>query len=235
MEETVDLFDHSEQTETEEAGQEEINQSEEPSEEEGKESAGSEEAMTGQEPSKANADPSEETADADSEVTEKTSKESDRKKKKDKKDRNKPDPRDAQIAELKDKVLRQQAEFINFRNRTEKEKSQMFEVGAKSMLEKMLPTIDNFERGLALLSEEQKAEPFAQGMEKTYRQMLAALESAGVKQIEAVGKPFDPNLHNAVMHVEDDSYGENIVIEDFQKGYMYRDSVLRFSMVKVAN
>ncbi|MBO4483903.1 MAG: nucleotide exchange factor GrpE [Lachnospiraceae bacterium] len=159
----------------------------------------------------------------------------DRKKKKDKKDRNRPDKRDEEIAALKDKVLRQQAEFVNFRNRTEKEKSQMFEVGAKSMLEKILPTIDNFERGLAMLTEEQKAEPFAQGMEKTYRQMLAALESAGVKQIEAVGKPFDPNLHNAVMHVEDDSVGENIVVEDFQKGYMYRDTVLRFSMVKVAN
>ena len=159
----------------------------------------------------------------------------DRKKKKDKKDRNRPDKRDEEIAALKDKVLRQQAEFVNFRNRTEKEKSQMFEVGAKSMLEKMLPTIDNFERGLAMLTEEQKAEPFAQGMEKTYRQMLAALESAGVKQIEAVGNPFDPNLHNAVMHVEDDSVGENIVVEDFQKGYMYRDTVLRFSMVKVAN
>ena len=162
-------------------------------------------------------------------------KDPDRKKKKDKKDRNRPDKRDEEIAALKDKVLRQQAEFVNFRNRTEKEKSQMFEVGAKSMLEKMLPTIDNFERGLAMLTDEQKAEPFAQGMEKTYRQMLAALESAGVKQIEAVGKPFDPNLHNAVMHVEDDSVGENIVVEDFQKGYMYRDTVLRFSMVKVAN
>lgn len=158
-----------------------------------------------------------------------------RNKKKDKRDKNRPDHRDEEIAALKDKVLRQQAEFVNFRNRTEKEKSQMFEVGAKSMLEKMLPTIDNFERGLAMLTDEQKAEPFAQGMEKTYRQMLAALESAGVKQIEAVGKPFDPNLHNAVMHVEDDSVGENIVVEDFQKGYMYRDSVLRFSMVKVAN
>lgn len=164
----------------------------------------------------------------------KTGKDNERRLKK-KKDRNRPDHRDEEIAALKDKVLRQQAEFVNFRNRTEKEKSQMFEVGAKSMLEKMLPTIDNFERGLAMLTEEQKAEPFAQGMEKTYKQMLAALESAGVKQIEAVGKPFDPNLHNAVMHVEDDSVGENIVVEDFQKGYMYRDTVLRFSMVKVAN
>lgn len=166
---------------------------------------------------------------------EKPGREERRNKKKDRRDKNRPDHRDEEIAQLKDKVLRQQAEFVNFRNRTEKEKSQMFEVGAKSMLEKMLPAIDNFERGLAMLTDEQKAEPFAQGMEKTYRQMLAALESAGVKQIEAVGKPFDPNLHNAVMHVEDDSVGENIVVEDFQKGYMYRDSVLRFSMVKVAN
>ena len=146
-----------------------------------------------------------------------------------------PDKRDEEIADLKDKLLRQQAEFVNFRNRSEKEKSQMFEVGAKSMLEKILPTIDNFERGLAMLSEEQKNEPFAQGMDKTYKQLMTALENAGVKQIEAVGQPFDPNFHNAVMHVDDDSVGENIVVEDFQKGYMYHDTVLRFSMVKVAN
>lgn len=162
-------------------------------------------------------------------------KDTEKRKKKDKKDRNKPDKRDEEIADLKDKLLRQQAEFVNFRNRTDKEKSQMFEVGAKSMLEKILPVIDNFERGLAMLSEEQKQEPFAQGMEKTYRQMMTALEAAGVKQIEAVGQPFNPDFHNAVMHVDDDSVGENIVVEDFQKGYMYHDSVLRFSMVKVAN
>ncbi|MBR7000692.1 MAG: nucleotide exchange factor GrpE [Lachnospiraceae bacterium] len=205
------------------------------SEENKNEQAPDEETMTGAE--EVSAGQTEETA-ADQEAVkaepEAAGKETDRKKKKDK-NKNKTDKKDEEIADLKDKLLRQQAEFINFRNRTEKEKSQMFEVGAKSMLEKMLPTIDNFERGLAMLSEEQKQEPFAQGMEKTYRQMLAALESAGVKQIEAVGQPFDPNLHNAVMHVEDDSVGENIVVEDFQKGYMYRDSVLRFSMVKVAN
>ncbi len=205
------------------------------SEENKNEQAPDEETMTGAE--EVSAGQAEETA-ADQEAVkaepEAAGKETDRKKKKDK-NKNKTDKKDEEIADLKDKLLRQQAEFINFRNRTEKEKSQMFEVGAKSMLEKMLPTIDNFERGLAMLSEEQKQEPFAQGMEKTYRQMLAALESAGVKQIEAVGQPFDPNLHNAVMHVEDDSVGENIVVEDFQKGYMYRDSVLRFSMVKVAN
>ncbi len=173
------------------------------------------------------------TVQSDEEATE--SADSDKKKnKKDKKDKKKSE-KDDLIAELQDKLLRQQAEFINFRNRTEKEKSQMFEVGAKSMLEKILPVVDNFERGLSMLSEEQKNEPFAQGMEKTYRQMLAALESAGVKAIETVGQPFDPNLHNAVMHVDDDTVGENIVVEDFQKGYMYRDTVLRFSMVKVAN
>ena len=205
------------------------------SEEEKKEQAPDEEIMTGAE--EVSAGQTEETAAEPESLKpepEMGGKDSDRKKKKDK-NKNKTDKKDEEIAALKDKLLRQQAEFINFRNRTEKEKSQMFEVGAKSMLEKMLPTIDNFERGLAMLTDEQKQEPFAQGMEKTYRQMLAALESAGVKQIEAVGQPFDPNLHNAVMHVSDDSVGENIVVEDFQKGYMYRDTVLRFSMVKVAN
>lgn len=174
-------------------------------------------------------------ADTGEQSCEDGSKDTEKRKKKDKKDRNKPDKRDEEIADLKDKLLRQQAEFVNFRNRTDKEKSQMFEVGAKSMLEKILPVIDNFERGLAMLSEEQKQEPFAQGMEKTYRQMMTALEAAGVKQIEAVGQPFNPDFHNAVMHVDDDGVGENIVVEDFQKGYMYHDSVLRFSMVKVAN
>ena len=174
-------------------------------------------------------------ADTGEQSCEDGSKDTEKRKKKDKKDRNKPDKRDEEIADLKDKLLRQQAEFVNFRNRTDKEKSQMFEVGAKSMLEKILPVVDNFERGLAMLSEEQKQEPFAQGMEKTYRQMMTALEAAGVKQIEAVGQPFNPDFHNAVMHVDDDSVGENIVVEDFQKGYMYHDSVLRFSMVKVAN
>ena len=147
----------------------------------------------------------------------------------------KKDKRDEKIAELNDKLLRQQAEFINFRNRTEKEKAQMFEVGARSAFEKILPVIDNFERGLATLSEEEKAQPFASGIDKTYRQLMTALTEAGVTPIEAVGQPFDPDLHNAVMHVEDDSVGENIVVEEFQKGYKYRDSVLRHSMVKVAN
>ena len=152
------------------------------------------------------------------------------KKKKDKKDK-----KDIQIEELTDRVKRQMAEFDNFRKRTEKEKAAMFEVGAKSVVEKILPVIDNFERGLAGLTEEQKAEPFAQGVEMTYKQLMSTLESIEVKPIEAVGKEFDPNLHNAVMHVEDENLGENIVAEEFQKGYTYRDSVIRHSMVKVAN
>ena len=152
------------------------------------------------------------------------------KKKKDEKDK-----KDIQIEELTDRVKRQMAEFDNFRKRTEKEKAAMFEVGAKSVVEKILPVIDNFERGLAGLTEEQKAEPFAQGVEMTYKQLMTTLESIEVKPIEAVGKEFDPNLHNAVMHVEDENLGENVVAEEFQKGYTYRDSVIRHSMVKVAN
>ncbi|MCD8015860.1 MAG: nucleotide exchange factor GrpE [Lachnospiraceae bacterium] len=145
------------------------------------------------------------------------------------------DKRDQQIEELTDRVQRQMAEFDNFRKRSEKEKASMFEVGAKSVLEKILPTVDNFERGFANLDEEQKQDAFVQGMEKVYRQLLTALDGIGVKPIEAVGQPFDPNFHNAVMHVEDEEAGENVVVEEFQKGYLYRDSVLRHSMVKVAN
>lgn len=147
----------------------------------------------------------------------------------------KKDKKDIQIEELTDRVQRQMAEFDNFRKRTEKEKAAMFETGAKSVIEKILPTIDNFERGLAGMTEEQKEDPFVQGMDKVYRQMLTTLESIGVTAIDAVGKPFDPNFHNAVMHVEDEEAGENTVVEEFQKGYMYRESVVRHSMVKVAN
>ncbi len=147
----------------------------------------------------------------------------------------KKDKKDQQIEELTDRVQRQMAEFDNFRKRSEKEKAAMYEIGAKSVVEKILPTIDNFERGFAALTEEQKADPFADGMDKVYRQMMTTLEEIGVKPIEAVGKEFDPNFHNAVMHVEDEDAGENIVVEEFQKGYLYRDSVVRHSMVKVAN
>ena len=149
-------------------------------------------------------------------------------KKKDKKDK-----KDAQIEELTDKVRRQMAEFENFRKRSEKEKSQMHEVGAKSILEKILPVVDNFERGLKGMEESE--DPFAQGMQMIYKQLMTSLEEAGVKAIESVGQEFNPDFHNAVMHVEDDEFGENEIVEEFQKGYMYHDSVLRHSMVKVAN
>ena len=176
----------------------------------------------------ADADTAEEAADAsDASETDEAPKKGFFKKKKDKKD--------TQIEELTDRVQRQMAEFDNFRKRTEKEKAAMFEVGAKSVVEKILPTVDNFERGLASVSEEQKEEPFVQGMEKVYRQLIASLEAIGVKQIEAVGQEFNPNFHNAVMHVDDEEAGDNIIVEEFQKGYMYRDTVVRHSMVKVAN
>ena len=150
--------------------------------------------------------------------------------KKDKKDK-----KDEKIEELTDRLTRQMAEFDNFRKRTEKEKSQMYEVGAKDIIEKILPVVDNFERGLDAVPEEKKEDPFIQGMEKVYKQFMTVLESGEVKPIEALGNQFDPNFHNAVMHVEDEQYGENVVAEELQKGYMYRDSVVRHSMVKVAN
>ena len=147
----------------------------------------------------------------------------------------KKDPRDEKIEELTDRVKRQMAEFENFRKRTDKEKSAMYEMGAKDIIERILPVIDNFERGLATVPEDAKETPLAEGMEKIYKQFRKTLEEAGVKAIEAVGQEFDPNFHNAVMHVDDESLGENIVAEELQKGYMYRDSVVRHSMVKVAN
>ena len=149
--------------------------------------------------------------------------------------KNKKDKKDEKIEELTDRLTRQMAEFDNFRKRTEKEKSQMYEIGAKDIIEKMLPVVDNFERGLDAVKEEYKEDPFIQGMEMVYKQLMTVLGELGVKPIEAVGKEFDPNLHNAVMHVEDENFGENIIAEEFQKGYMYRDSVVRHSMVKVAN
>ena len=147
----------------------------------------------------------------------------------------KKDPKDAQIEELQDRLKRQMAEFDNFRKRTEKEKAAMYEIGAKDIIEKILPVLDNFERGLAAVPEDEKGSSFAEGIEKIYKQFVKTLEDAGVESIEAVGKQFDPNLHNAVMHVEDEEAGENIVVEEFMKGYMYKGSVVRHSMVKVAN
>ena len=152
---------------------------------------------------------------------------------------NKKDKKDKQIedltAQLDDLRKRNLAEFENFRKRTEKEKSTMFDMGAKSVLEKLLPIIDNFERGFAGLSEEQMSDPFVSGMDMVYKQLVKALADMGVEPIEAVGKPFDPNLHNAVMHVEDENLGENTVAQEFQKGYLYHGSVVRHSMVQVAN
>lgn len=147
----------------------------------------------------------------------------------------KKDKKDEKIEELTDRLTRQMAEFDNFRKRTDKEKSQMYEIGAKDIIEKILPVVDNFERGLDAASEEEKENPFVQGMDKIYKQLMTTLEEIGVKPIEAVGQEFNPDFHNAVMHVDDESLGENTVTEEFQKGYMYRDSVVRHSMVKVAN
>lgn len=149
--------------------------------------------------------------------------------------KNKKDKKDEKIEELTDKLTRQMAEFDNFRKRTEKEKSQMYEIGAKDIIDKILPVVDNFERGLGAVTEEEKENPFVQGMDKVYKQLMTTLEGAGVKPIEAVGQEFNPDFHNAVMHEENEEFGENIITEEFQKGYMYRDSVVRHSMVKVAN
>ncbi len=151
------------------------------------------------------------------------------------KKREKKDKKDEQIAELTDRVKRQLAEFENFRNRTEKEKSQMYTIGAKDVSEKILPVVDNFERGIKSIPEEEREAPVASGMEMIYKQLMTVLTDLGVTPIEAVGQEFDPNLHNAVMHVENEELGENIVAEEFQKGYQYKDAVLRHSMVSVAN
>lgn len=191
------------------------------------------EAASGDEESK-EADKTEESSGEDEEGTEES--EEDKKTgrkifgKKEKKDK-----KDEKIEELTDRLTRQMAEFDNFRKRTEKEKSQMYEIGAKDIIDKILPVVDNFERGLNAAGEEGKEDPFIQGMEKVYKQLMTTLEEIGVKPIEAVGQEFNPDFHNAVMHVDDENFGENIIAEEFQKGYMYRDSVVRHSMVKVAN
>ena len=200
--------------------------------EEAKKAAGAE-----GDPQDENGDPEEEAEEADQEPGQESSEASDDGEKKEKKffGKKKKDKKDEKIEELTDKLTRQMAEFDNFRKRTEKEKSQMYEVGAKDIIEKILPVVDNFERGLGAVTEEEKENAFVQGMEKVYKQLMTTLEGIEVKPIEAVGKEFDPNFHNAVMHVEDENLGENIVAEEFQKGYMYRDSVVRHSMVKVAN
>ena len=145
----------------------------------------------------------------------------------------KKDKKDEQIEELNDRLKRQMAEFENFRKRSEKEKSQMFDMGAKTIVEKILPVIDNFERGLAAVPDDKKDDPFITGMDKVYKQMLTELDAAGVKPIECVGQEFDPDLHNAVMQVENDELESGTVAQELQKGYMYKDSVVRHSMVSV--
>ena len=150
------------------------------------------------------------------------------KKKKDKKDQ-----KDILIEELNDKYRRTMAEFDNFRKRTEKEKAAMYEIGAKDVIEKILPVVDNFERGLASIPEEEKGTPFAEGMEMIYKQLIGELEKMDVRPIPAVGEEFDPNLHNAVMQVESDEYESGVIAQELQKGYTYRDSVVRHSMVGV--
>jgi molecular chaperone GrpE len=147
----------------------------------------------------------------------------------------KKDKRDEKIEELTDRLTRQMAEFDNFRKRSEKEKSHMYEIGAKDIIDKLLPVVDNFERGFEAIEEGDRDHPFIEGMDKVYKHLMTTLESIGVKQIEAVGEIFNPDFHNAVMHIEDENYGENTVVEEFQKGYTYRDTVVRYSMVKVAN
>ena len=184
-----------------------------------------------------------ESAEAEAEETEETSEEAGSEEAKEDAEKKtgkklfgkKKDKKDEKIEELTDKLTRQMAEFDNFRKRSEKEKSQMYEIGAKDIIEKILPVVDNFERGLGSVPEEEKNAPFVEGMEKIYKQLMTTLESVGVKPIEAVGQEFNPDFHNAVMHVEDEGLGENIIAEEFQKGYMYRESVVRHSMVKVAN
>ena len=159
-----------------------------------------------------------------------------KKSKKSRQKNKKPDKRDEIIEDLTDRLKRSLAEFDNFRKRSEKEKSQMFDIGAKTIIEAVLPVVDNFERGIAGLDPEVlEKDPFAQGMEKTYKQLLKVFEDLGVTEIEALGKEFNPDLHNAVMHEENDDFGENTVSEVFQKGYTYHDQVVRHSMVRVAN
>ena len=148
---------------------------------------------------------------------------------------NKKDQKDAVIEDLQDRLKRQMAEFDNYRKRTDKEKSAMFEMGASDVVKKLLPIVDNFERGFKSVTEEELQTPFAKGMDMVYKQTIKMLEDLQVKPIEAVASEFNTEFHNAVMHVEDDSQGENIIVEEFEKGYTYRDVVIRHSMVKVAN
>lgn len=188
-----------------------------------------EEALEAAEEAKAEAEES-------SGETSKENKKSEKKKKKSTKALEKAlEKSEGRVAELTDLYQRLMAEFENARKRNAKEQSRMYDIGAKEVLSKLLPVIDNFERGIDALSEEEKEGAFAQGVIKIYQQLMTAMEELGVKAMDAKGKEFNPDLHNAVMHEEDPEMGENLVAEEFQKGYMYKDSVLRYSMVKVVN
>ena len=207
----------------------------EESKEEAKEESEVEEASDNKD--KAEAEDTSKEAEDTSQETEETSEEDNEEASEDSKDKksSKKDKKNkAQeiIDELNDKVMRQMAEFENFRKRSDKEKTQMYDMGAKSILEKILPVVDNFERGLDAATD---GDSFADGMKMIYKQLMTSLEEAGVKEIEAEGEEFNPDYHNAVMHVEDEELGENVVVEVLQKGYMYNDTVLRHAMVKVAN
>ena len=172
-------------------------------------------------------EPAAEETETAEESQEETQKKSIFGKKKDKKDK-----KDTKIEELTDRLQRTMAEFDNFRKRTEKEKASMYVIGAKEIIEKMLPVVDNFERGLANAPE---GDPFAEGIQMIYKQLMTTFDEMGVQVIETVGQQFDPNLHNAVMHVDDPEQEDNVIVEEFQKGYTYKDFVVRHSMVKVAN
>ncbi len=176
-----------------------------------------------------------EEPDTEEEAAEEPSKESRKEKKKREKADKKQDALKEKIEELEDRVKRQMAEFDNFRKRSEKEKTMMFETGARSVIEKILPVVDNFERGLASVPEEQKADGFAQGMEMIYKQLMTELEKMEVKPIPAVGEEFNPDFHNAVMQVESEEYESGVIAQELQKGYTYRDGVVRHSMVAVVN
>ena len=174
-----------------------------------------------------------ETAECEAEESATTS--SEEKPKKEGFFKKKKDKRDEQIEELNDRVKRQMAEFDNFRKRTEKEKSMMFDMGAKTIIEKILPVVDNFERGFTTVEEADKDDAFVQGMSQVYKQLMKELEAVGVKPIEAVGVEFNPDFHNAVMQVESEEYESGVIAQELMKGYMYKESVVRHSMVKVAN
>ena len=209
--------------------EEEVKASEEAAEEKTEEAAAKEAAPEGEDTQETSEEAQEASEDNDPEET------GDKEKKSffSRKDKKELAKKDEQINDLTDRLRRSMAEFDNYRKRTEKEKSAMYGMGVKAVVEKILPVIDNFERGLATVPEESRDDAFVTGMEAVYKQFMTTLEGLDIKPIEAVGQPFDPNLHNAVMHVEDESLGENIVAEEFQKGYMLHDSVIRYSMVKV--